>query len=223
MTATKEPTQSKAIVYTGSIQENFIGHIMAEIFKDRVYAPYLEGRKDLTILDIGAHIGIFSIYASPYAKHIYAMEPSMEHFTSLTQNIASNQLDNVTPFCMAMSNENGTATFHHNRNKTMYSLKGAVGDKSLGTETVETVTIEKFLNDNDIKHVNFMKLDVEGAEFEILGGDAFARVADRIDTIVTEAHTWADRHPNQLLESLKNNGYTVSKVQADADLIVARR
>lgn len=200
-----------------------MGHIMAEIFKDRVYAPYIEGKRDLTILDIGAHVGIFSIYASPYAKHIYAMEPSMEHFTSLTQNISANQLDNVTPFAMAMSNENGTATFHHNANKTMYSLKEAVAHKHLGSETVETITIEKFMNDNNIKYVDFMKLDTEGAEFEIFGGDAFARVADRIDTIVTEAHSWTGRNPNQLVDSLKNNGYTISRAQADADLIVARR
>lgn len=218
-----EPTLTKAICYTGSISDNYLGHIMAEIFKDRVYAPLLEGRKDLTILDIGSHIGMFSIYASPFAKHIYAVEPSLEHFSSLVQNIGSNYLDNVTPFQYAISNENKTVEFFHNTNKTMYSMREEVADKSLPSEKVESITLEKFLKDNKIKHVDFMKLDIEGMEYEVLGGDAFARISDRIDSLLVESHSWAGRHPNQLVESLKNNGYKVQQMPSDATLLIATR
>jgi len=62
----------QSIFWEGNIRDNYLGHICAEIFKDRIYAPFIEGRKDLTIMDIGAHVGLFTIYAQPYAKKIYA-------------------------------------------------------------------------------------------------------------------------------------------------------
>ncbi len=216
--------KQRAIFFSGSIEQNFLGHIMAEIYKDRVYSPFLEGRRDLTILDIGAHVGIFSIYAHPYAKKIYAIEPSTEHFLSLQQNIVANELVNVEAVQVAVGNENKTVDFFSNpTNKTMNSAKPAGWQEGWGKEQVSMITLDKLFEENKIEHVDFMKLDVEGSEFEVICGTGFERVAHKIDMVLTEVHSWAGRKPNQIVEGFKNNGFEVKPVKNDATLLVARR
>lgn len=197
---------------------------MAEIYKDRVYAPFIEGRRDLTIMDIGAHVGIFSIYAHPFAKKIYAVEPSTEHFMALQQNIVANELDKVEAIQLAVGNEIKQIEFFNNpNNKTMNSAKPAGWQEGWGKERVQQVTLEKLFEDNKIEHVDFMKLDIEGNEFDVICGSGFEKVAPKIDMILTETHKWANRHPNQIIEGFKNNGFEVQQIQNDASLLIARR
>lgn len=213
-----------AIFWPGDIRENYIGHICAEIFRDGIYEPFLAGRRDLVIMDVGAHVGIFSLYASPYAKVIYAFEPSSEHFMSLLETIKfNNLLDKVKPRRLAIFNENKTFPLFHNKNKTMYSLSTYVDDKSMPPEVVEAVRLDKFFEDEKIEKVDFMKLDIEGSEAEVFGGDGFANVADKIDTIVYELHAWTNRNPNQIKFSLESRGFEIEQIPNETNLWVAKR
>lgn len=210
-------------IFFSDINEDFIGHICAEIFRDGVYEPYLAGKRDLVIADIGAHVGLFSLYASPYAKIIYAIEPSLEHFQNLIAMVKYNNLENVKPFRLAIFNENKTFPLFHNKNRTMFSLSMYVDDKSTPPEMVEAVRLDKFFEDNKIDHVDFMKLDIEGSEAEVFGGDGFAKVAEKIDTIVYELHAWTNRNPNQIKFSLEQRGFEVQQIPNEANLYVAKR
>jgi len=221
---TVQQIKHKAVFFSGSIEQNALGHIFAEIYKDRVYAPFIEGRKDLTILDVGAHVGIFSIYAHPFAKKIYSIEPSTEHFMALQQNIIVNELTKVEAIQTAIGNENKKIEFFNNpNNKTMNSIRPASWQEGWGKEEVNMITLKKLFEDNKIKHVDVMKIDVEGMEYEILGGTAFSEISKKIDLIAGEIHTWVGRHPHQVIDSLQNNGYEVSQMPADANIFVARR
>jgi len=213
----------KAIFYNGRIEDNFLGHQMSEIYKDRVYAPLLEGRKDLTILDIGANIGVTANYFSQFAKKVYSVEPSLEHFTVLLKTIEYNKLDNVTPINKAVYMKTGNLPFYHNPNKTMYSLHQAVHDPNNPPEKVDCITIEDLIKDNKIKKIDFMKLDIEGSEGEVLGHSSFSRIADKIQTMVVELHAWNGLHPNQIAEYLRLRGFEVKQIPNDANLILATR
>lgn len=213
----------RAIFWEGLAEDNFIGHICAEIFKDKVYAPFLVGKKDLIILDVGAHIGLFSLYASKYAKKLYAIEPSLEHAQCLAMMVKHNGLDNIVPCKCAIANKDGEMTLYHNKNKTMFSLSPAINDKSSKPEIVDTIRLDTFFKQHKIDHVDFMKLDIEGKEDEVFGGDGFANVADKIDTIVYETHAWMNRNPAQIKVSLEGRGFKVNQIKAEAQLWVARR
>lgn len=204
-------------------ENNYIGHILAEIYKDRVYAPILEGKKDLVILDIGANVGLATYYFSQFASKVISLEPSKEHFACLLKMLDFNEIKNVTPLNLALYMTDGTFELGHNENKTMYSLHLAVKDDKLPSEQVPAVTLTTLFKDQKIEHVDFMKLDVEGSEYEILGQTAFAEVAPKIDSILVEAHSWAGRHPNQLKESLKNRGFQVDQIANDASLFYAHK
>lgn len=211
------------IFWRGDFDNYYLGHQAEEIFKARIYAPYLEQVVDPIVLDVGGNIGMFSLYASKYAKQVYTLEPSKEHFETIQEMLKFNEITNVKPINKALFMENAKFPFHHNKNKTMYSLHGAVSDGSSAPEEVEAITLDKLFEDEKIDHLNLMKLDVEGSEAEILASPGFAKVAPKIDVVMGELHSWMNRNPQQLVNNLKDLGFIVEQIPNDATLFVARR
>src|SRR3972149_1853452 len=114
---------SHAIFFEPPLETNFLGHQLKEMYVDNVYAPFLQGKKDLTILDIGANLGVFTYYVRQFAKKIYAIEPTLEHFDLLTRMIEFNKIDNVEPINKAVYIKSGQLPlFKPVGNKTMNSL-----------------------------------------------------------------------------------------------------
>lgn len=218
-----QPNQTQAFFWVGDFDNYFFGHQFEEIFKARIYKEYLEEGKD-TVIDLGANVGLFSLYASKYAKQVYSLEPSLETFGCLESMLVHNGIKNVTPINKALYIENGTFPFGGpTMNKTMRSLHAATWQDGKPSENVATITFEKLFDDYKIDHVDLLKTDVEGSEIEIFSSPSFKAVAHKIDTIVGESHNWSGRHPNQLKESLKNNGFTFEVIPGDAQLFVAKR
>ena len=199
-----------------------LGHQLSEIYKDKAYEPYLDGKENLTILDIGGNIGMTSMYFSKFAKRVITLEPSMEHFNILLQNLQFNRIENVTPVMKALFIDNSQLNFYHNDNRTCYSLHTAVDNKSK-PERVQCVKIDDLLKEYEIETVDFMKIDVEGSETEILSSDSFKSVADKFKVIMGEYHDWSGRHPNQIKDALELNGFNFEWLKSEAHLFVARR
>jgi len=205
-------------------ENSYIPNILLEIYLQRIYAPYIEGKSDLTILDVGANVGLFSQYASKYAKKVYAIEPAKQHVEVMKYMLEFNKLDNiVTPFQMAIAGKNGDMTLHHNENITMFSLSDAVNDPKLEGEKVKTVRLDTFLQENGIEHVDFMKLDVEGEEMNIICGEGFEDASKKIGSLVVEWHAWTGRNPSQMITALSDYGYDVIPIPSDATLFGAKK
>ncbi len=207
-----------------------IGHIIAEIWKEYIYYPFLNGKKDLTMIDAGANAGFFSLYASEHAKTIYAIEPASEHIEVLKQMIAFNKLEDIVkPFQFALSIKDGKDYLTHYSNTTMYSLYNNLteGNSTPLTKTGNEPTVLKrldtFFKEEKIEHVDFLKLDVEGVEYEILGSDSFTKVSDKIDQLIVEVHAYSGRNPSQIVDALKLRGYEVLQIPNDALLFVATK
>lgn len=210
-----------AIFFNPPLENYYIGHQFSEIYKDKIYEPILKGQKDLTILDIGANIGITSYYFSQFAKKIISVEPSKEHFKILTKVIEYNQLKNIEAVNKAIYMNEEELPLYKNTNKTMFSLHGAVHDGSEQPEMVQTTTIEKLIE--KIDKVDLMKIDIEGSETEVLSHPSFQDIAHKIDKVITERHAWSGRQPQQLLDALKMAGYKIDTIPSSADIIYAHR
>ena len=235
--------QKHAFYWTGELDQNFWGHIMEEIYKSQIYKPYLPAKKEgSVVLEIGANVGLVTEYFSRHFEKVIALEPSSETFENLsllvkggmvTENetgkfIELPPLSNVTIVKKALFIENGEFMFGGpDNNKTMKSLHMATWQDGKPEEKVETITCDKLFEDYKIEHVNLMKIDIEGSEIEVLSSLGFKNVADKIDIIVGESHQWAGRHPNQLKEALKFNGFTLTMLPKtnlqDADVWVATK
>lgn len=205
----------------------YIPHIFKEIYFEGIYTDVFNKRENMTIIDLGANIGIVTQYMRQYAKHIYAVEPSTEHFAALTKNIEFNKWDNVSAHKVAISGKDGEATLALNEyNHTMHSLaftdENEHGQRAgrHNHETVKTQTLATFMKENKIDEVDFIKFDTEGNEDDILRCDSFREVADKIKAIEIELH-----HPTypDLINYLQTLGFTARQYASSAVVVLLTR
>jgi len=146
---------------------------------------------DAVIIDIGAHIGAFSLLtATKYTQsHIFAFEPSFENFALLNKNIKTNNLEKrISSFNIAVTDgKKKSITLNlHPSNLGMHSV---VFDYNLGEKGkrhgVPTTSLDRIFSENKIKKCHLLKLDCEGAEYSILFA-APKKLLEKISNIVME-------------------------------------
>lgn len=122
-------------------------------------------------LDIGAHHGLYTIllaYLVGEKGEVHAFDPHPGNIPCLTENIQLNNLKNVTINHMAVSNTSGTAQFNFGKSSNVSSLKVMSGQTGNEYE-VKTVSVDDYVRRIG-KPVQFIKIDVEGAEDLVLSG-----------------------------------------------------
>lgn len=211
-------------IYYHDFANAYIPQIFQEIYLQKIYEPLLMGKKDLVMLDVGANIGLWSMYAAKYAKQIYAVEPAAQHQECMKLMLESNGITNVQPVQVALSNQNGTTKFYHNDNTTAFSLLPQLQTGKEGPETVMTVDFEQLFSMLNLHHVDFCKMDVEGFEYPIFSSKGFSKVCGQIDTIAGEIHPFAGINPQQIATCLKDKGFDFHFLnKTDALTFVAER
>ena len=128
------------------------------------------------VLDIGAHIGLFSTIAAQLTGNtgkVYAFEPAAETQALLKQTIAINHFNNVIePYQEAMGATSGKTTFYVSAVKgdNSNSLVSYKEDRELYAMDVDMFSIDDFVKSKKLNSLAFIKIDVEGAEYDALSG-----------------------------------------------------
>ena len=131
-------------------------------------------KPDKNVIDIGAHIGFYTIALAEKAKHVYSFECSPKSFNYLCSNIALNNKDyNVSKYNYALTNNilNETNVNYYIRDPNDGGGNGITKfeyDIVNNTPFIKVPT--KTLDSFEITNVNFIKIDVEGHEKEVLQG-----------------------------------------------------
>lgn len=124
--------------------------------------------KNSSYIDIGSWIGPTVLYGCQLAKHCYAIEPDPVAFKSLKNNVELNPKikNKITLFNGCIGDTCG---------KVQFGTRTSFGDSSssllfteTGTVDVESLTLEAFIERNNIKDCNFIKIDIEGGEVIVL-------------------------------------------------------
>lgn len=211
------------IIHFNDWENNYIPNILQEIYLQEIYKPFLIHQRDLTMLDVGSNLSLWSFYASKYAKQIYAFEPTLETYKLGLKNIDDNNIKNVKIFQKAIAKDDGQTTFYHSINTTMNSMNPSVGNTG-EKEIVETIRLDTFVQNQKLEKIDFIKLDVEGSEAEILMGEGFMKIAPIVDTLVYEHHTWAGANSNLINTCLLDLGFThIKKLNSDATVFAATK
>ena len=159
------------------------------IFTDESYvrAP-IRIAEDATVLDIGGHIGCFTLFAAERARNgrVFAFEPEPSNFEALAGNVERNKLEHVKVFNLAVAAEASDREMFRGGKASTTGANSFFGDKGDAFE-VHCTTLPDILEREGIERVDFLKLDCEGAEIEILENLSDADLA-KIQQIVMEIH-----------------------------------
>ncbi len=196
-----------------------IDHVpIIEIF---LREDYGEMPDNSVILDLGANIGVFTIYATTTASNVvvFAYEPLQDYYNLMQENLELNQRSqSVTCFNLAVAGDSTNRTLFVKG--TDFFFPTLVGENSNNQESVEVkcTTLAHILETNNIDRVDILKMDCEGAEYEILYPTA-DRYFERIKEIRMEYHNLDQdqRRLERLKEFLTGKGYTVTRIQATSD------
>lgn len=152
---------------------------------------YTRGRFEIgagaTVVDVGANIGLFSIMAARTAARVFSYEPSEPTFVWLERNIHANGLKQIRAFNQAVGSVAGTRVLHTRSESTANSLY-ADQERGGGPQvSVQCITLAGIIESNRLSHVDFLKLDCEGSEFEIIFNTPREWLC-RCDVISMECH-----------------------------------
>lgn len=163
------------------------------------YRPKFEIKPDDTIIDIGSHIGLFALYVARFCTRgtIFCFEPVKENYDLLQENLKLNNIKNVVAFNLAVSGTSSFVSLFLNDDKSAHSIHTT----SPNEIKVESKSLKDIIDENRIKICNFVKIDCEGAEYEILGKLPQGYFS-RIEKMAIEYHL-ADTKPELLSELLR--------------------
>jgi len=201
--------------------------VLKDIWVDDMYSPpgFEIGATD-TVIDIGGHIGVFTLFAAFHASRgrVYAFEPMPVNFGMLAENVRLNGLGNVVARQMGVAAETTRRPIHIARRNTgghsLYFDEG--GAEQL---QVEVISLPDILREHSLDRVDYLKLDCEGAEHEILRtlpDEIFATIGK----IGMECHDVNDENTCERMRGyLETKGYQVAVRPEDHDrwMIYARR
>jgi FkbM family methyltransferase len=127
-----------------------------------------EVRPNSVFWDIGANVGFYSLLASKLvvSGKVYAFEPAPRNLLYLRKHLTLNRVTNVEVLELAVSDRNGTESFHTEETGFMGHLSGE------GKMTVPTASLDSLVEEGKVLPPDYVKMDIEGAELSALRGAA---------------------------------------------------
>ena len=181
-----------------------------------------ELKSGMVFVDIGAHIGEYSIRASQVVGEqgrVYAFEPNSDCYDVLIRNVNINGFRNIVPERAALSDSCGVAQFEHRKYPDGSGLERKNKDPRIDgtnpilfTDSVRTTTLDHYVRSAGLTRVDLLKIDVEGAELKVVRGangvlgTFFPALIFEFDTKLMGTY---DFDPKEILSLLRMHDYRV--------------
>jgi FkbM family methyltransferase len=166
------------------------------IHEDDIIKRFTPKKGDI-VIDIGAHIGLYTIISSKRVGangKVVAIEADPSNFEMLNSNIKLNQLTNVTPLNYAVYSKESKVKLYLPSGESGFTKYNTIMPNWINTQEkfveVNANTLDYLLQLNEIRQeeVNWIKIDVEGAEFEVLKGATNVLSKSKDIAILMELH-----------------------------------
>jgi FkbM family methyltransferase len=160
-----------------------------QVFIDKEY-DFLVATQPKAIVDAGANIGLASIYfANKYPKaKIIAIEPERSNFELLKKNVAPYRT--IFPVQAALWNQNGEINVVDPGmgNWAFMTEEGSDAGNPRGDvcHKVTAITVDKIIDDYELKKIDILKIDIEGAEKEVFSETS--SWIEKVDALIIELH-----------------------------------
>ena len=170
--------------------------IISAIFFEPLVYRFMSSIKGDVFVDVGANVGAYSILNSPRFTKVIALEPGQAQRMLLNENIKLNNISNIDVLGKALSQNEGTVKLYKSENLVNYST----AQESNDYETVDSITLDHLLS--NFKHVELLKIDVEGAELEVISSGL--REISKVHFIILEVR---NSYFEEIVESLNHVGF----------------
>ena len=174
--------------------------------KMECFREYL--RPGSVVYDVGANVGIYTVLACRMVGvegRVFSFEPSPDNVQRLAENIRVNKFNNVEIVPSAVSVTDGFATFDSEADPCVRKISES------GALRVETVSLDSFVASGK-PFPNLMKIDVEGAELDVLRG-AQKLLVEHGPTIFLATH--GEQVHAECVSFLKELGYGLTFLESD--------
>jgi FkbM family methyltransferase len=165
------PIKNKPYYYIG-LRDSGDFYMFREVCVDDDY-NISQIKSGMIIVDAGAHIGTFTISVSKIVGErgeVIAIEPEGNSFGQLTKNLELNKIKNVIPINIALSDFNGNKDFFVTKESACSSFISNPDQQIVDKTNVKVKSLDSLLQEINIDKIDFLKIDTEGAEPEILKG-----------------------------------------------------
>ena len=204
----------------GSLHVSTRGEVKVfwQVFVHRCYRLWTDCR---IVVDAGANIGAFSVWAAKYLpeSRILSFEPHPETFAKLQHNLSANGLANrVQAVNAALAAQSGKRAISRGPESQRRSLIPA--DQSTGLQSgieVPSITLTDLVEKYNLPQIDLLKMDIEGSEWEVLHStppSVFQKIR-RIQFEYHEIHARFGYSRNALFDYLRSAGYTLTYCQED--------
>ncbi len=188
--------------------------VLAEIFKYREYRradeAIISASDDEYIVDAGAHFGFFALYARALNPdvQIICLEPNEKNFLILQNNISKNKIKKINALNIGLSSKSGKRKFTVSNDSHDSKMVGDNEEFEGGFYSKQTESLANLVVDNKIKKIALLKMDIEGAEFEIIK-NAHDNDFDSVLNIVMEYHNCEKDSYRIIEQNLRQKGFSV--------------
>ncbi|MEM0489443.1 MAG: FkbM family methyltransferase [Candidatus Bathyarchaeia archaeon] len=174
------------------INDNGTLYYAYEIFMKGVYDKFHPPKKRDIVIDVGAHIGLFTLKVARRVRLVVAVEPHPINFYFLTSNIKTNHLENVIPMNIALSNFSGITKLYFGKFSGSHTI---MEDRVKDTNRfilVKVETLDDIVQKLGLKGDLFVKIDVEGAELRVLEGARKVLQRSNVHLSIAAYHTQSE-------------------------------
>lgn len=149
-----------------------------------VYQEYIP-KKDDVVVDVGAHMGFFTLKVARVVKKVIAVEPDPVNFQFLLQNVDSNKFTDKTILSkVALGRDNGSIFL----DRTGYGFGRSRSTWKKTNYPCKMQTLSSLVLENNLNEVNLIKIDTEGFELDILEGAIAVLQRYKPDLIIAAYH-----------------------------------
>lgn len=176
---------------------------LAEVVEHEQY--HMLKKKGKVLLDIGANVGVSSLYLKDYYDEIYAIEPNPQNYECLVKN--TKKYKNIKTYNFAASFFTGNEFMYQTDPNSVAQSFFPYGN-IINKQEVSCKRLDEFVEEEKIKHIDSIKIDVEGSEFVIFPHSSFKKVAKITDRIMGEGHYTVNQcFPEVIPDMLEEYGF----------------